>query len=278
MPWKRMKKWLVFIPTVNFKRIRYIISSLAMAIGFYLYLSLPYEVKYWGLMVGIVLVVFCVWFGLGIVFSGDFQLRLMTILLPSVMFAGLGLFLALLPMGNLGLVIVSIVFGAWCYVMFLVENVFLVSVGYKRVPLYRAAYTVSLLMLLLAGFLMFDTMWSFKMPFWVNSGISFVVGMILFAYQFWAVTIELSDDGDSKSIWAYTIVPALILAEVAFVLSFWPVGIFKGSIYLVSVVYILATLIQAELRERLFRRTWLGSIWVGVAMLLAVILMTGWGV
>jgi hypothetical protein len=56
------------------------------------------------------------------------------------------------------------------------------------------------------------------------------------------------------------------------VLSFWPVGIFKGSIYLVMTVYIISGLMHAELRDRLFKKTWLIFIWVGVATILGIIL------
>lgn len=245
-------------------------------IGFYLYLNLPYEIKYWGLMVGIVLMVFCFWFGLGIIFTGDFYLRLMSILLPVIWFAGLGLFVALLPLGYLGIIVISLLFGGWCYVIFLVENVFLVSVGFKRVPLYRAAYTISLVTLLMSSFLAFNSLWSFMLPFWANFLISFLVGLIIFSYQFWAVAIELPDDGQSKNITAYVLVPSLLVAELATILSFWPLGIFRGSIYLVAAVYILSSLLQADIRDRLFKRTWQQYLWIGIAVVVGFLTMTRW--
>ncbi len=261
---------------MNIKRLRYLVSSIAVTAGFYLYLNLPYEIKYWGLMVGVVLMVFCFWFGLGIVFSGSFYLRLMSILLPVELFVGLGLFMALLPLGYFGILIVSLLFGAWCYVIFLVENVFLVSVGYKRVPLYRAAYTVSLVTLLLNSFLAFNSLWSFRLPFWANFVITFVIGVVTFSYQFWAVAIELADDGKSKNIWAYVLIPSLLLSQLALIWSFWPLGIFRGSIYLVAVVYILCSLLQADVRERLFKRVWQQYLWIGMATVVGLLTMTKW--
>jgi hypothetical protein len=70
------------------------------------------------------------------------------------------------------------------------------------------------------------------------------------------------------------LVPSVITSEIALVLGFLPVGIFKGSIYLVMVVYIISGLLQADLRERLFKRTWLVFVWVGVATILGI-LFTG---
>ena len=59
--------------------------------------------------------------------------------------------------------------------------------------------------------------------------------------------------------------------------SFWPVGIFKGSIYLVSMIYLLSGLFQADIKERLFRGVVTGYSLTGIAMLLAIILTNTWG-
>jgi hypothetical protein len=72
------------------------------------------------------------------------------------------------------------------------------------------------------------------------------------------------------------LVSGLVLAEIALVLSFWPIGIFKTSVYLVSIVYVLAGLIQAVIRDRLFKRVWLQYVWIAVAIVLAVVVTTSW--
>lgn len=266
----------LLVLTIMNKRFKYFISSLLSALGFFLFVSLPYESRYFGLMVGIVLVIFCFWFGLGVIFEKSLYVRLMSVLLPVNFFIGFGMFGAFLPYDVFWTVLMSLVFGVVLYTLFLVENVFLVAIGYKTVPLYRAAYTVSLLVLLLSAFFMFDTLFSFRANFWVNGLSVFVISLLLFLYQFWAVAIELPDDGANKNIKAYTFIPALLMAELAIVWSFWPVGIFKGSVYLVSGIYIICSLIQAEIRDRLFRRTWLMYIWVSVAVMLAVLMVTEW--
>ena len=161
--------------------------------------------------------------------------------------------------------------------MFLAENVFLVAIGYRTVPLYRAAYTVSLILLLLVSFFVFNSLFSFKLPFWGNMLATAFLGLLIFAYQYWAVAIELPDDGKEKGKWPYILVPTVFLAEFAGVLSFWPVGIFKGSIYLVAVIYAISGLLQAEIRDRLFRGVILSYGYIGVAIVLAAILATSWG-
>lgn len=272
-------RFIVVLTTMNKglgKRFRYVVSSIASAIGFAMFISLPFESRYFGLMAGVVLVVFCVWFGLGIIFSESLETRLLTILLPTMLFGGFGMFGSLIADSWWMVLLLSGVFGLVMYGMFLVENVFLVAIGFKTVPLYRAAYTVSLILLLVSSFFMYDSMFSFRLSFVWNSLISFLMALVVFAYQFWAVAIELPDDGKSLNRRAYILIPALLVAELTFVLSFWPAGIFKWSIYLVSAIYILCGLIQADIRERLFARTQLTYLWISLAVLTAIFLVTRW--
>jgi hypothetical protein len=262
---------------MKLKRIKYWAASILAALGFYLYLSLPFDSQIWGMMVGVVLMVFCFWFGMGIVFSPEVNLRLMVAVLPTLFYIGAGMFLALLPLGFWSQIILAGVFGVIAYVIFLVENVFLVSVGYKTVPLYRAAYTVGLILLLVSGFFLFNTMWSYRLVFWANLVISTVISTVIFWYHFKIVAIELADDGRSKNPWVYTLVPAWLVGQTALALSFWPLGIFKGSMYLVLVVYILCGLIQADLRERLFYRVILNYAWIGIAVIGGILWLSSWG-
>lgn len=258
------------------KRLRYLISSCVLAIGSVLLLNLPYESRYFGIMAGVVVLVFCFWFGLGLMFESGIYTRLMTVVLPVCFYLGWTLFDMLLPLNWLGILVVSGVLGGVMYTLFLVENVFVVAIGYKTVPLYRAAYTVGLIILLITAFLLFNSVFSFKWNYWLNSLIVFGLSVLIFLYQFWAVAIELPNDGNDKKLSLYVLVPSIVLTEMALVLSFWPVGIFKGSLYLVLAVYVLASLIQAKIRERLFRRIWLEFVWITVAVVAGIIIMTRW--
>jgi hypothetical protein len=258
------------------KRLRYLISSVIATLGFYFFISLPYSSHYYGLLVGLVLISFCFWFGLGIIFNQSLYIRLMSIILPVGFFMGFGLFAALLPQTFWTIFLTSMFFGVMCYVMFLVENVFIVSIGYRTPPLYRAAYTVGLVLLLLAAFFLFDSLFSFKLIYWLNSVLVFVISLVLFMYVFYSVTIELPDDGKEKNFMAYTLVPAFFMSQLGLVLSFWPVGIFKGSIYLVAAVYVLSGLLQLDLRDRLFKKSFTIFTWISVSVILGIILTTNW--
>jgi hypothetical protein len=258
------------------KKIRYLISSFVAAIGFYLFVSLPYSSHYYGLLVGVVLVAFCFWFGLGIIFNQSLYIRLMSVVLPIGFFVGFGLFAALLPQNFWTVLLTSLFFGVMAYITFLVENLFLVAIGNRTPPLYRAAFTVGLMIVLITAFFLFDSLFSFKFIYWLNTIFVFLISMLIFMYIFYSVTIELADDGKDKDFWAYVLVPSFLIAQLGLVFSFWPVGIFKGSIYLVAAVYIIASLIQLELRSRLFKKNWITFIWITLAIILGTVLTTSW--
>ena len=242
-----------------------------------MFVSLPYESRYFGLMIGVVMVMFCFWFGLGILFEKSLYTRMMAVLLPVCFFTGFGMFVAFLPNSFWLSLLFSIFFGLVLYGLFLVENVFLVAIGFKTVPLYRAAYTVSLIIMLLSVFFMFNSLFSFRLAYYWNGLWTLLISLAIFLYQFWAIAIELPDDGANKNMKSYVVIPAILMAELAIAFSFWPVGIFKGSVYLVSVIYIVSGLIQADIRDRLFKRTWLMYSWTAVAVGLAILAITNWG-
>jgi len=258
------------------KRLKYLFSSFLVSVGYYSFLGLPYESRNYGLAVGVVLVIFCLWFGLGIILGDDLGLRFISVVLPLIFFVGFSMFTALLPFNFVGRLVLTVIFGTVIYVIFLVENVFMVAIGFKTVPLYRAAYTVSLIVLLLACFFLFNTLYSFGFSYWVNSLVVMGLTSLIFAYQFWVIAIELPDDGKEKRRLSYVLVPGFLVSQLALVFSFWPVGIFKGSIYLVSAIYVLSGLIQADIRGRLFRKTSLMFLWTGVAIVLGILLVTRW--
>jgi hypothetical protein len=258
------------------KRFKYLISSIIAAIGFYFFVSLPYSSHYYGLLVGVVLISFCFWFGLGIIFDQSLYIRLMSIVMPVGFFVGFGLFAALLPSTFWTVFVSSLFFGIVAYVTFLVENVFLVSIGGRTPPLYRAAYTVGLMLLLLTTFFLLDSLFSFKLIYWLNAIFVFLISSAVFMYLFYSVTIELPDDGREKNLSAYVFIPALLMAQLGLVLSFWPVAIFRGSIYLVAAVYIIASLVQLDLRGRLFKKTQLTFLWITVAVFLGILFTTTW--
>lgn len=258
------------------KRFKYLVSSLANTVGFVLLMSLPYESHFYGFLTGVVLCSFCFWFGLEMIFDRSMYVRLVVIILPVAFFLGFGLFMSLFPF-NFWLVLVSSLFFVGVnYVLFLVNNLFLVVFKYKTVPLYRSAYTVSLIIMMFSAFLLFDGLFSFRWAYWINALSAGWVAWLMMVYHYWSIEVEIPRKSWSN-VAIYTIIPAILVSEAALVFSFWPVGIFKASLYLVLIIYLICGLVQAELRGRLFKRTWISSLWMTVAFLIGILLITRWG-
>ena len=258
------------------KRIKFLFSSIFITLIFFVFLALPYEFRYYTMAIDVILLILVIWFGLDIKKNTPSLLKTMIAVLPVSFFVGYGLFAAIIPYNLLTGIILSIFLGIVFYVIFLVENVFLFAVGYKTVPLYRAAYTVGSIIMLLTAFFLFDSLYSFSLNYWLNMIMVYIISVLIFVYHFFSVTIELSDDGNKLNIRSYVLIPPLLMSELALVLSFWPIGIFKGSIYLTAIMYVVAGLIQSDIRGRLFKKVWLSFSWIGIAILVGIILMTGW--
>lgn len=268
---------LMYLQVLNMsKRIKFLFASIFIALIFFVFLAIPYELRYYAMAIDVILVILSIWFGLDIKKNTPKIVRIMITVLPVSFFVGYGLFAAIIPYSLFMGIIFSIFLGIVIYVLFLVENVFLFAVGYKTVPLYRAAYTVGSIIMLLTAFFLFDSLYSFGLSYWLNMIIVYLISVLIFVYHYFSVTIELPDDGNKLDIRSYVLVPPLLMSELALVLSFWPVGIFKGSIYLTAIIYIIAGLIQSNIRGRLFKKVWLSFTWIGIAVVSGIILMTGW--
>jgi hypothetical protein len=82
------------------------------------------------------------------------------------------------------------------------------------------------------GFFLYDTILSFRLSFWANGLLVFLISLPLFLQGLWSVKLEKRID---RKVGLYTGVLSLILAEAAIIISFWPVNVASGSLFLISV-------------------------------------------
>ena len=150
------------------KKVKFGILSVLNASAFFMFLYLPFDSRYYALLAGAILITFLNWFGLGIVFEKDWFNKMALSLLPTGLYLGLGLFAVLFPDKMIYYLIFSLIFGVLIYIIFLFENIFMVAIGYKTIPLYRAAYTVSLIVTLSTAFFLFNSLFSYKFNYLIN--------------------------------------------------------------------------------------------------------------
>lgn len=198
---------------------------------------------------------------------------LTVLILPTLFTAGVGLFYFLLPASWLARLPVAALYGLGLYALLLTENIFSVA-AIRNIQLLRSAHAVGFLLTLLTAFFLYDTILSFRLPFWLNFVFVFLVSFPLFIQGLWSVKLEEKISGQ---IWFYSLALSLILAEGVLALSFWPVTVSAGSLALVTIMYVVLGLTQHYLSQRLFKRTINEYLTVGIIVLLVIILTTHWG-
>lgn len=198
---------------------------------------------------------------------------LTVLILPPLYTAGVGLFYFLLPARWLTRLPVAGAYGLGMYALLLTENIFSVA-SIRTIQLFRAAQAVGFLLTLVTGFFLYDTIFSFRLSFWANGLLIFLVSLPLFLQGLWTVGLEKRVD---RKLALYTVVLSLVLAEAAILISFWPVNVASGSLFLISVMYIVLGLSQQHFARRLFPRTIQEYLGVGLAVLGIILLTTKWG-
>jgi hypothetical protein len=196
------------------------------------------------------------------------------LVLPLLYPISVGLFYFLLPERLLSRLVILGVFGVGMYALLLTENIFSVA-AIRTIQLLRAAHAVGFLLTLVTAFFLFDTIWSFRLPFYANGALVALCSLPLFLQGLWSY--RLSERKIEKRTLKYSLALALGLGQIGMALSFWPVTVPVGSLFLVTMAYVGLGISQYHFAERLFRKTLYEYLGVGVIVIVATFLVTRWG-
>lgn len=253
------------------KRRKFIISSLFLSLGLVsVQLGLISD-RYLAILALSLLTIPLVFWSLRESLKGSIWLT--SWIIPVLFTTGVGLFYFLLPSSWITAVPVILIYFFGMYALFLSENIFSVA-AIRTIQLFRSASAVSFLLTLLTAFLLYDTIWSFRLPFYFNGLLVLLVSFLLFLHGSWAVNLE---EKITKKIVLYSLILSIGLGEIAIVISFWPVTVSLASLFLTSVVYVALGLGQANLNDRLFRKTVKEYLVVFSLVLLILLFYTTWG-
>lgn len=194
-------------------------------------------------------------------------------ILPTMYACAISLFYFLLPVRWLTRLPMAIIFAVGIYAILLVENIYNVA-AIRTIQLLRAAHSVGLLMTLFTVFLLLAIIFSLHLPFFWRFFLVFLVSLPLILQSLWAIRLEPKI---SRETVLYTIVITVIMGELAFVLSFWPIPVILEALFLTTIFYSLVGIVQQFLQERLFKRTQVEFIAVSVIVFILVLLTTRWG-
>lgn len=198
---------------------------------------------------------------------------LLLLLLPVYFVFGASLFYFLLPVRWLTRLPFAFVFGISVYLLMLTSNIYNIA-AIRTIALLRAAYAVGLLFSLISTFFLANVLFSLHLPFYlIIVGVVLIV-MPLYLVGLWSYELE---DYISKKVFSYTLVFTLLSAEVAFVLSFWPVVPINASLALATVMYALLGLAQFDFQNRLKPRIVYEHLGIALLVFVIILITTRWG-
>lgn len=196
------------------------------------------------------------------------------LILPTMYTASVAVFYFLLPVRWLTRLPTAFIFAVGMYALLLTENIYNVAAE-RSIQLVRAAHSIGLLLTLMTAFLFFNTLFSFRLPFYQNGFFAGLIAFPLILQALWSV--YLSERSIPKSAWFYTFGSALLIIEAAIFLSFWPVKGSIASLYLTALLYTLVGIGQQRILERLFKGVLRELIIVSSVVFVLMLLATRWG-
>jgi hypothetical protein len=175
-----------------------------------------------------------------------------TIVPLPVLYAGaVSLFYFLLPESFISQATIILLFGIGMYALLLTSNIFSVAKG-RTIQLVHAANAISGIFGVLISLLFSNTIFSLKLPFFLNA---LLIGLVHFPLIFillWSVNLE---NRVEKDILGFSLVLTLVIMELAFILSFFPLGIWYYALFIMSFFYIGIGIMQSFMKGRLFIKT-----------------------
>lgn len=254
------------------KRIRFIITSILLSLGFVGIQLLPDSYRFLSIgvlsLLTILFFIWALWEGLG------FDATLLTLILPFSFTVGVGLFWFLLPTSIFTRIPIVIFYGLGIYALCLTANIYTVAT-IRTIALLRAARGVGFVLTLLTMFLLFDTVLSLRVSIITTSLLVSSVSFLLLLQGFWTTPLEEKINFDVLKMSA---VSSLMMGEVGVSLYFWPVTVVVGSLFLTITSYSLLGLGQAWLEGRYFKQTIREYLTVSFLVAIGMFFATHWGI
>ena len=194
------------------------------------------------------------------------------LVLPTLYSAAVALFYFLLPVRWLTRIPIAALYAFGFYALLLTENIYNVAAN-RTIALLRAAHSVGFLMTFVTYFLLVQTVFAFRGGPVPNSiGIGMLSYICIFQFL-WAMELEEKASGRLVSV---TIVLTVVLMQVTWILSFWPVPRMMAALFLSSVFYSLVGMAQQYIIEKMYKKTVIEFFFVCIVISLIFLATTRW--
>lgn len=194
-------------------------------------------------------------------------------ILPFFYTLSFSLFYALVPSRFLTRVVLTLIFAFGAYSLLLTQNIFAIST-LRTINLLRSARIVSFVITIFVLFFMFNIIFSLRLPLYITP---FLVGVLsyLMSIQFLWSYSESKEGG--REVFLFSGAIALMMTELSFGLSIWPVSAAIYAIFLTGMFYTYSGLSHAWLERRLFKGILWEYVWVGILSVLFLLIFSRWG-
>ena len=171
--------------------------------------------------------------------------------LPVLFTSGVFLFYFLLPLRLIIKIPVALLYAIGMYAIFLSENIFNVA-AIRTIALLRAAKSVGMLFSLIALFFLINTLFSFHAAFYINFLLVLFISFLIIISLFWSEKLNEAIDKDT---FIFSLGSSVIVAELALLISFFPIKATFASLYITSLFYTFLGIGQNKIREMPVKRS-----------------------
>ncbi len=230
------------------KRRKFLLVSILLSFGLLLVQKLPVESRYSAIaFFGVAAYLLTAWSLLKDLRGVNWVVNL---ILPTLYPVSVGLFYFLLPQAIITRAIVLILFAISMYGLLLTVNIFAVA-SIRTIQLLRAARAVGFILSILTSAFLYHVIFSLHVAGWLVSLLVFAVSLPIFWQGVWSYVVS----NTIKREFYYALVGAVVVSELALVLSFWLISVPLASVVLAMGMYVILGLFQHDLEGRLFART-----------------------
>ncbi len=253
------------------KRQKLVLTTLVLACGLVAVQSAGIDVKY----IFVVVLALLNWvLASWALRDGLSGIEWLTVPLPPVAFTvAIALFYVLLPQEIWARTLIILAYTIGQYALLLTANIFSVA-AIRTIALFRAATAVGFVMTVLTGFLLYDTILSFRVPFWLIGLLVAITSWFLLLPAVWSVKLE---NKLTKPVITFSIWLALMVGFLAAAISFWPISLVVSSLFLSTALYVFLGISQHHFQDRLFNKTIWEYVVVGMVVLVSMLVTSGIG-
>jgi len=159
------------------------------------------------------------------------------------------------------------------YATLLTSNIYNVA-AVRTIQLLRVAHSIGFLVTVATALFLFIVVGSLHLSSTYNFLLVFLFCLPLSFQAIWSITLEEKVSVTTRN---FSLVCAVVLAQIAWVLSFWPVGVSIFALFLTAIFYELVGIIQFHLGEKLNLKIVNEFVIVAVIIFFLTILTAQWG-